>query len=258
MFGNLLFGQYINNNSLIHALDPRTKILAVLLLIIGFLQAQLETYIFYYAFIFLIIYWAKLNLRMVIGSLKPFLLLLSITVLLQIFFYPGEELVSIWFLKISREGIIASLNIFLKLVLIFLLTSVFTMTTSPLELTSGLEKALSPFKRYGLPVHELAMMVTIAIRFIPLLLEEAERIIRAQLSRGAPIDHGSIWQRTRSLYAILIPLFISVFRRADHLATAMEARCYRGDINRGKLTNLKLKKADFAALLVVTLIIIIL
>jgi energy-coupling factor transport system permease protein len=177
-------------------------------------------------------------------SLKPILFLLAFTLVLQVFFTPGDYIWEYGFLHVSREGLIRGLFIIVRLCLLILCTALLTLTTSPVELTDGLESLMSPFKKWGFPAHELAMMMTIAIRFIPTLMEEADRIIKAQQARGADFESGSLIQRAKNLIPLLVPLFINSFKRADDLAIAMESRCYRGGIGRSRLRVLKLRMAD--------------
>ena len=186
--------------------------------------------------------------KFILKGLKPLIFIITITFAINIFMTKGEVLFEIGPLAITKEGI--SQAVFMALRLIFLITgtSLLTLTTSPIALTDGIEKLLSPFKKIGLPAHELAMMMTIALRFIPTLLEETDKIMKAQMARGADFESGNIINRAKNLVPLLVPLFINAFRRADDLATAMEARCYRGGENRTRLNELKFKKIDISAL----------
>ena len=205
-------------------------------------------YIFILGFILFSIKMSHIPIKFVLKGLKPLMLIIGITFLINILFTKGEVLFQIGPLNITKEGI--SQAVFMALRLIFLITgtSLLTLTTSPISLTDGIEKLLSPFKKVGLPAHELAMMMTIALRFIPTLLEETDKIMKAQMARGADFESGNVINRAKNLVPLLVPLFINAFRRADELAIAMEARCYRGGENRTRLNELKFKKIDISAL----------
>ncbi len=250
MLKDITIGQYFPGDTIIHRLDPRIKIIIIGLFIASlFFINSFYPYIFIVLFIGTVIKIAKLPLKFILKGLKPLYFIILITLLINIFMTKGEVLFNIGPLTVTREGL--SMAIFMALRLIFLITgtSLLTLTTSPIALTDGIEKLLSPFRVVGLPAHELAMMMTIALRFIPTLLEETDKIMKAQMARGADFESGNILNRARNLVPLLVPLFINAFRRADELATAMEARCYRGGENRTRLNELKLKKFDIAILL---------
>ena len=250
MLKDITIGQYFPGNTIVHRLDPRVKIIIISLFIASlFFINSFYPYIFIVIFIGVVIKIAKLPLKFILKGLKPLYFIILITLLINIFMTKGEVLFNIGPLTVTKEGL--SMAIFMALRLIFLITgtSLLTLTTSPIALTDGIEKLLSPFKVVGLPAHELAMMMTIALRFIPTLLEETDKIMKAQMARGADFESGNIINRAKNLVPLLVPLFINAFRRADELATAMEARCYRGGENRTRLNELKLKNYDIAILL---------
>lgn len=250
MLKDITIGQYFPGNTIIHRLDPRVKIIIISLFIASlFFINSFYPYIFIVFFIGAVIKIAKLPLKFILKGLKPLYFIILITLLINVFMTKGEVLFNIGPLTVTKEGL--SMAIFMALRLIFLITgtSLLTLTTSPIALTDGIEKLLSPFRIVGLPAHELAMMMTIALRFIPTLLEETDKIMKAQMARGADFESGNILNRAKNLVPLLVPLFINAFRRADELATAMEARCYRGGENRTRLNELKLKNYDYAILL---------
>ena len=193
---------------------------------------------------------SKVPLKFILRGLKPVFLIIAFTFLINMFMVRGEVLVSFWFLSITREGLRTAVFMAVRLVLLIIGSSLLTLTTKPISLTDGIESLLSPFKRFGLPAHELAMMMTIALRFIPTLLEETDKIMKAQQARGADFESGNLLRRAKALVPILVPLFISAFRIAQDLAMAMEARCYGGNIQRTRMNGMKLEKRDLAASLV--------
>ncbi|HQK84060.1 MAG TPA: cobalt ECF transporter T component CbiQ [Atribacter sp.] len=242
---SIAIGQFIPIESPVHRLDPRVKILVSAILIVAlFIVKEWPSFLFIGCFIILLTITARIPISYIGKSLKPILFLLAFTLVLQVFFTPGDYIWEYGFLHVSREGLIRGLFIIVRLCLLILCTALLTLTTSPVELTDGLESLMSPFKKWGFPAHELAMMMTIAIRFIPTLMEEADRIIKAQQARGADFESGSLIQRAKNLIPLLVPLFINSFKRADDLAIAMESRCYRGGIGRSRLRVLKLRMAD--------------
>ncbi|MBC8588158.1 energy-coupling factor transporter transmembrane component T family protein [Paratissierella segnis] len=250
MLRDITIGQYFPGDTIIHKLDPRVKIIIIGLFIASlFFINSFYPYILILLFIGIVIKIAKLPIKFILKGLKPLYFIILITLFINIFMTKGEVLFTIGPLTVTKEGI--SMAVFMALRLVFLITgtSLLTLTTSPIALTDGIEKLLSPFKIIGLPAHELAMMMTIALRFIPTLLEETDKIMKAQMARGADFESGNILNRAKNLVPLLVPLFINAFRRADELATAMEARCYRGGDNRTRLNELKLKNYDIAILL---------
>nr|QGT51018.1 energy-coupling factor transporter transmembrane protein EcfT [uncultured Firmicutes bacterium] len=245
MLKDITLGQYFPGNSFIHRLDPRSKLLMVVVYIaVIFLIQNFVGYGILAAFTLLFVLCSKVPLTFIAKGVKPILFFICITALFNLFLTGGRELVHFSFLTITYEGL--NIAIFMVLRLLFLVfgTSVLTLTTSPIALTDGLEHLLSPLSKIRFPAHELAMMMTIALRFIPTLLEETDKIIKAQSARGADFESGNIIRRAKAMVPILIPLFISAFRRADDLATAMECRCYRGGEGRTHLKQLKFGKVD--------------
>lgn len=249
MIKDITIGQYVPGESFIHKLDPRTKILVSILFIVQlFVIKDFKGYIFVLAFIIGTVYIAKLSPRYLYKGLKPVFVLIIITALLNLFMIDGSKLLFQWrFIKIYEEGVNIALFMVLRLIFLILGTSLLTLTTSPIELTDGIERLLNPFKKIGLPAHELAMMMTIALRFIPTLMDETDKIMKAQMARGADFESGNLVQKAKSLIPLLVPLFISSFRRADELAMAMEARCYRGGEGRTRMKQLKMEAIDFIA-----------
>ena len=251
MLTDITLGQYYPGNSCIHRLDPRTKILSVLFyMVMVFMADSPLSYGLLIALIFLGTLLAKLPAGLLLRSLKPLWVIILLTMGIHFVTDPGKVLWSWKFITLTEEGIILGIKMSLRLVLLLLISSLMTFTTSPIVLTDGIESLLRPFKKIGVPAHELAMMMTIALRFIPTLLEETDRIMKAQMSRGADFSSGNIMKRARNMLPILISLFISAFRRADELALAMEARCYRGGEGRTRMNELVYKKGDGAAALV--------
>ena len=206
-------------------------------------------YIFVAIYLFIIIKIGNLPLKVVLKGLKPLRWILLITFVINIFFLPGEPLFKLGFLTISKEGLKTACLMAIRLMFLVLGTSLLTYTTSPIELTDGIEALLKPMKKIGVPSHEIAMMMTIALRFIPTLIEETDKIMKAQMARGADFESGNIIKRSKNLVPLLVPLFVNSFRRADELATAMEARCYRGGVGRTKMKVLVLEKYDYAIFL---------
>ena len=242
---NISFGQYIPHDSLIHNLDPRVKILGCLAIIISlFFIENFWGYLILGSLIMVSIIFSKVHPKFVFRGLRPILFIIVFTLIIHLFMTSGEVIYQVGFLKITSEGLIKGLFISCRLFILILTTSLLTLTTSPISLTDGLEKLLSFFRFIGMPAHEIAMMMTIALRFIPTLLEETEKIMKAQISRGADFESGNIINRTKSLIPILIPLFVNAFRRADDLAIAMEAKCYRGGKGRTHYRKLQIKSND--------------
>lgn len=249
MLKDITIGQYFPGTSIIHKLDPRVKIVVVAMFIASlFFVTSFWPYVLIVAFIGTIISVAKLPLKFIIKGLKPLMFIILITFAINLFLTKGEVLLELGPLTITKEGLRQSVFMALRLVFLITGTSLLTLTTSPIALTDGIERLLSPFKKIGLPAHELAMMMTIALRFIPTLLEETDKIMKAQMARGADFESGNILNRAKNLVPLLVPLFINAFRRADELATAMEARCYRGGDGRTRLNELKFRSRDYVVL----------
>lgn len=245
MLSDISLGQYFPGNSLIHRLDPRTKILAVFIYIIAvFFAFEPFSYGIVIGFLILAVLLSKLPFMLVLKSIKPLWLIILLTMLIHVLTGQGEPLWSWGAFKVTEEGIAMGIKMSLRLSLLLMVSSLLTFTTSPIVLTDGIESILSPFKKIGVPAHELAMMMTIALRFIPTLIEETDRIMKAQTARGADFSSGGLVKRAKNLLPIMIPLFVSAFRRADELAIAMEARCYHGGEGRTRLHELVYQKKD--------------
>ncbi len=251
MIKDITIGQYIPGNSFIHKLDPRTKILISLLFIVDlFIINKFIGYAFVILFIGLCVYVSKLSIKYLYKGVKGVFILIIFTAILNVFMIPGTSESLIWewkFIHIYREGVSTAVFMALRLILLIMGTSILTLTTSPIELTDGIERLLKPFKKIGVPAHELAMMMTIALRFIPTLIDETDKIMKAQKARGADFETGGIVKKAKSLIPLLVPLFISSFRRADELAMAMEARCYRGGEGRTRMKKLVFTTRDAVA-----------
>lgn len=255
MFKDITLGQYYPGDSPVHRLDPRTKLLGMIAYIVVIFLIK-EIWIFSAAVLFLglVICLAKIPLSYVLRSLKPLRFILVFMFLINIFvIQSGQELWSFWIFTITTGGIRQAVYITLRLGLLVVGTSLMTLTTTPISLTDGLESLLSPLKRLHFPAHELAMMMTIALRFIPTLLEEADKIMKAQLARGADFESGSLMKRAKAMVPILVPLFISAFRRADELSMAMESRCYHGGEGRTRMHVLQYSQGDAVSALVMAL-----
>ena len=242
-------GQYLPFDTFIHRLDPRVKIIGVFLFIITiFFVDDFITFIPFVALLIAMLKVAKIPIKSVIRSLKPLLFIIIITGIINLFTTPGRILANIGPLNITYEGLYRTAFTLLRLVLIILSTSVLTYTTSPMELTYGLEKLFSPLKRFGFPAGELAMMISISLRFIPTLFDEAQKIRMAQMARGADFESGNIVNRAVAMIPLLVPLFINSFKRSDELATAMEARMYRIGEERTKLNEIYMDRTDYTTL----------
>lgn len=251
MLKDITIGQYIPGDTPVHNLDPRIKIIITFVFIAAlFFINKFFGYLFVVAFMMLAIVLSKIPVKYIFKGLKPLIVIILLTVALNIFMTEGEVIYTIWKLKVTKEGLIQAA--FMALRLIFLITgaSLLTLTTSPISLTDGIEKLLNPLRRIGVPAHELAMMMTIALRFIPTLLEETDKIMKAQMARGADFETGNIISRAKAMVPLLVPLFISAFRRADELALAMEARCYRGGENRTRMKQLSIEFRDYMAMFI--------
>jgi energy-coupling factor transport system permease protein len=251
MLRDITIGQYYPSASSLHRMDPRFKIIATITYLTGlFLINSLFAYLPILLFLALVIRISKVPLSYVLRGLKPIMLIILFTVSINLFLTPGETMVSFWFFKITFEGLRQAVFMASRLALLITGSSMMTFTTSPIELTDGIEALLGPFKRIGVPAHEIAMMMTIALRFIPTLLEETDKIMKAQMARGTDFETGSLIKRAKNLVPILVPLFISAFRRADELAMAMESRCYKGGEGRTRMKTLKLSRLDFIGVLI--------
>lgn len=252
MLNNITIGQYFPGNSPVHRLDPRTKILlAVAFLVCIFLSKGFVGFGVIAVFALCCARLSKIGIKFLVRGLKPICLIVIFTFLLNLFLGTGEDVLWQWgIIKITNEGIYTALFMAFRLILIVLCTQLLTLTTSPIALTDGLESLFKPLKKIGFPAHELAMMMSIALRFIPTLIEETDKITKAQKARGADFESGNLIKRAKAMLPLLIPLFVSSFRRADELAMAMEARCYHGGEGRTKLNPLRFSKLDLYALFV--------
>lgn len=245
MLRDITIGQYYPADSVIHKLDPRTKLFATLLFVISLFTFRnwaglaLAT-----VFLAVLIRLSKVPLGYMIKGLKAIVVILLITALFNLFLTPGKVLVEWWIFSISYEGLISAGKMAVRLIFLILGTSVVTLTTTPNALTDGLEKALRPLNAIRIPVHEVAMMMSIALRFIPILVEETDKIMKAQIARGADFESGNLIKKAKNMVPLLVPLFISAFRRANDLALAMEARCYHGGKGRTKMKPLKYQRRD--------------
>ena len=253
MLKDITLGQFFPGNSAVHRMDPRVKLvlmvayIALVFLVKGFIgYAILALFVAGTAFL------SRIKPKFLLRSVKPVLFIVAMTFVLNIFFYRGEELlVHWWIISIYKEGIRFAVFMALRLVFLLVGTSLLTLTTSPMALTDALERLLKPLNAIRFPVHEMAMMMTIALRFIPTLLEETDKIMKAQTARGADFDTGNLLQRAKAMVPLLVPLFVSAFRRADELAMAMEARCYHGGTNRTRMKQLHVTGIDYAGIAVV-------
>ena len=248
MLRDITLGQYYQTESVIHKLDPRVKLGGTIFYLISlFLFKNYLGYIVAVLFLAMVIRLSKVPFKYMVKGMKSILFLLLITVAFNLFLTPGTPLVSFWKITITREGLKTALTMAIRLALLVIGSSVMTLTTTPNNLTDGMEKMMSPLKVIKVPVHEVAMMMSIALRFIPILLEETDKIMKAQIARGADFESGNLFKRAKAMVPLLVPLFISAFRRANDLAMAMEARCYRGGDGRTKMKPLVYQKRDYLA-----------
>lgn len=257
MNANITLGQFLPGSSAVHRLDPRTKILLmVVYIVIVFLVKTLWIFALPTALLIAMFLFARVPASYFFSSLKPMRWLLVFMFVINLFVTAGETVLFAWkFIRLTQEALEQAVYITLRLALLVAGTSILTLTTSPIALTDGLEKLMSPLRRLRFPVHELAMMMTIALRFIPTLMEETDRIQKAQMARGADFESGNLFQRAKSMIPILVPLFVSAFRRADELAMAMESRCYHGGEGRTRMRELHFHAGDLvAALLLVAVL----
>ncbi|MSS77319.1 energy-coupling factor transporter transmembrane protein EcfT [Anaerococcus sp. AGMB00486] len=247
---NIAIGQYLPYDTFIHRLDPRVKLVCSLLFIITiFFVEDFIGYIPFVIILALMIWVGKIPVKSLVKSIKPLIWILLITGLINLFTTEGKELFTIFSLTATYEGLYKTVFMFIRIIMIVVSTSVLTFTTSPMELTDGLEKLFGPLKRFGFPAGELAMMVSISLRFIPTLFEEAQRIKMAQMARGADFESGNIVNRAKNMIPLLVPLFINSFKRSDDLATAMEARLYRIGRRRTRLNEIKMSNIDYVVLI---------
>lgn len=248
MIRDITIGQYYPTNSIIHKLDPRTKLFATMIYVISlFLINSFVGYFWAFIFLYIIIKMSKVPFKFMIKGLKSIMFLLLISVAFNIFLTDGRELIKFGILRITDRGLLISAYMAVRLVLLIIGSSIMTLTTTPKQLTDGLEKGLSVLNIIKVPVHEIAMMMSIALRYIPILIEETDKIMKAQIARGADFETGNAIKRAKSMVPLLIPLFVSAFRRAFDLSMAMEARCYNGGAGRTKYKPLKYERKDYVA-----------
>ena len=248
MIREITLGQYYQTQSVLHKMDSRVKLVATLVYIVSlFVVNNFWGYLLAAAFLALCIILSHVPFRFMIKGMKSILFLMLFAVVLNLFLTPGEPVIRIWKLKITDAGILLAAKMAIRLTLLIIGSSLMTLTTTPNHLTDGLESLLSPLKRLKVPVHEVAMMMSIALRFIPILLEETDKIMKAQIARGADFDSGNLLQKAKAMVPLLVPLFIAAFRRANDLAMAMEARCYRGGEGRTKMKPLIYCRRDYIA-----------
>ncbi len=249
MIRDITIGQYYPANSKLHRLDPRVKIVCTLIYLVSlFLFNEILVYLVATVFLAAVIKVSKVPFKFIVKGLKPIIMLLMVTVLFNLFLTrTGNVVVSFWIIKLTDIGIQTAVFMAVRLIYLILGSSIMTFTTTPNALTDGIEKLLWPLQKVHVPVHEIAMMMSIALRFIPILLEETDKIMKAQIARGADLESGNIIQKAKAMIPILVPLFVSAFRRANDLAMAMEARCYRGGEGRTKMKPLNYKANDYIA-----------
>ena len=254
MLNDITLGQYFPGNSPVHRMDPRMKLILTIAYIVGvFMVSNLPGYAIALAFLYLVARISGIRFAYLVRGIKPLRFILIFTFVLNLFFVEGETvLVSLGFFTLTLEALRNACFFAARLVFLVMGTSVLTLTTSPIQLTDGLERLMKPLQRFRFPAHELAMMMTIALRFIPTLLEETDKIKKAQMARGADFESGNLIARAKAMIPLLVPLFVSAFRRANDLAMAMEARCYRGGDHRTRLRELKYTKLDVIAALCMT------
>ena len=251
MIRDITIGQYYPAESLIHKLDPRTKLVGTVGFIVSvFLFHTFPGYAVATLFLAGIILLSKVPVKFIFKGLKTIFMLLLITIFFNMILTPGEVLWKLGFIKVTKEGLVLAGTMAIRLVYLVIGSSIMTLTTTPNQLTDGLERLLRPLNKIHVPVHDIAMMMSIALRFIPILLEETDKIMKAQIARGADFENGNLIQKAKNMVPLLVPLFISAFRRANDLAMAMEARCYHGGDNRTQMKPLRYKKADHIAYLV--------
>ncbi len=248
MLRDITLGQYYQTESVIHRLDPRVKLTGTILYIISlFLFNQFTGYLVAALFLCVVIRLSKVPFRYMVRGMKAILFLLLFTMAFNLFLTPGEPLVQFWKLTITREGLRISVFMAIRLTFLIIGSSVMTLTTTPNHLTDGMEKLMGPLKKVRVPVHEVSMMMSIALRFIPILMEETDKIMKAQIARGADFESGNLVKKAKAMVPLLVPLFISAFRRANDLAMAMEARCYQGGAGRTKMKPLQYARRDYLA-----------
>ncbi len=253
MLRDITIGQYYPADSILHRLDPRVKFIGTLAYIISLFLFQSWGYLLGTLFLAVMIGLSKVPFKFMVRGLKSIVILLLITLVFNMLFTPGEALITVWKLQITKEGLILAGRMGIRLIFLIIGASIMTLTTTPNQLTDGLESLLGPLKKIHVPVHEISMVMSIALRFIPILLEETDKIMKAQMARGADFENGNLIQKVKNMVPLLVPLFISAFRRANDLALAMEARCYHGGDGRTQMKPLRYKKRDYIAYLILAL-----
>lgn len=248
MIRDITIGQYYPQDSVLHRMDPRVKFVGTMAYILSlFLFDSFIGYVVAGLFLASAIVLSKVPFGFMVKGLKTIMVLLGITMFFNLIFTPGEVIWSVWIIKITKEGIALAVKMGVRLVFLIIGASVMTLTTTPNQLTDGLEDLMHPLNKIHVPVHEISMMMSIALRFIPILLEETDKIMKAQTARGADFENGNLVQKVKSMVPLLVPLFISAFRRANDLAMAMEARCYHGGDGRTQMKPLKYQRRDYIA-----------
>ena len=251
MLKDVTLGQYFPGDTVVHRLDPRTKLILVVIYIVAlFCAKSWVSYALMALFLIVCMCLSRIRLGVIVKGLKPLLFIIVLTGLLNMFYTPGTELVRFWIFTITYEGLRNAIFMISRIVMLIFGTFLLTYTTSPIALTDAMELLMSPLKKIKVPVHELSMMMCIALRFIPTLISETDKIISAQKARGADFESGNLIRRAKALIPILVPLFISAFRRADELAVAMESRCYQGGKGRIRMKQLRMQRRDYIALLI--------
>lgn len=251
MIRDITIGQYYQTDSPIHGLDPRVKLMGTLVFIISlFAGKSIWAYLFITVFLLAIIKISKVPLKFILKGLKAILIIIIISAAFNLFLTDGEVVVQFWKLTITKEGIYQAVFMVVRLIYLIMGSSIMTLTTTPNHLTDGLEKSMGFLKKIKVPVHEISMMMSIALRFIPILIDETDKIMKAQMARGADFEHGNLFKRAKAMIPILVPLFVSAFRRANELAMAMEARCYHGSQGRTKMKPLTYCKNDYFGYLI--------
>ena len=248
MIREITLGQYYKTESVVHRLDPRTKLILTFAYILSlFINTNIYTYIAAFLVLTITIVLCRVPLKFILRGMKAIIILMIVTVLFNMFLIEGDVIFKWWALKVTRQGLVNAGFMIARLIMLVLGSSIMTLTTTPNNLADGMESVMKPLKIFKVPVHEMAMMMSIALRFIPILMDETDKIMKAQLARGADFESGNLIKRTKSLLPVLIPLFVSAFRRAGDLAMAMEARCYRGGNGRTKMKPLKYAMRDYVA-----------
>ena len=259
MLRDITLGQYYQTDSCLHRLDPRVKLIATLAYIVSlFLFKNLTVYVIAVAFLWIVIKLSKVPFSFMVKGLKPVMMILLLTVVCNMLFTPGTPVVSFWKITITYEGLKMAFFMTIRFVLLIVGSTIMTLTTTPNQLTDGLESLLAPLNKLKVPVHEIAMMMAIALRFIPILMEETDKIMKAQIARGANFESGNLIKKVKAMLPLLIPLFVSAFRRANDLALAMESRCYRGGAGRTKMKPLIYKITDKKALVCIGIYMVVL